>query len=123
MAADERAYDGKLAQQLDDWPALGSRSSLLLSSPSGEWARSGRSAHHQWNEAQNALILEIEAVKWKARGRDDVAGACKRGARLCFQSMQRWVRPSGEMWIVKNLVDPQKRHGYEKYSFHSQYNL
>src|SRR5205823_3636003 len=38
-------------------------------------------------------------------------------------SMQRWQRPSGELWIVKNRADPSKRFGYEGYSFHSQYNL
>jgi len=33
------------------------------------------------------------------------------------------VRPSGELWIVKNRFDPALRHGFEGYSFHSQYNL
>ena len=33
------------------------------------------------------------------------------------------MRPSGELWIVKNRMDPRVRHGYESYSFHSQYNL
>jgi hypothetical protein len=33
------------------------------------------------------------------------------------------VRPSGELWVVKNRMDPRLRHGYESYSFHSQYNL
>jgi hypothetical protein len=37
--------------------------------------------------------------------------------------MHRWRRPSGELWIVKNRMDPAVRHGYESYSFHSQYNL
>jgi hypothetical protein len=27
------------------------------------------------------------------------------------------------LWIVKNFADPTNRHGYEGYSFHSQYNL
>ena len=27
------------------------------------------------------------------------------------------------MWVVKNRMDPGLRHGYESYSFHSQYNL
>jgi hypothetical protein len=122
-ATADGAYDGKYKDELNDWLALGSLSSLLLISPSGEWTSSGRSAHHQWNEAENALILEIEAVKWKTRGRDDIAGACKRAAHLCLTSMQRWVRPSGEMWVVKNRFDPERRFGYEGYSFHSQYNL
>ncbi|MFN3421020.1 MAG: hypothetical protein ACK40X_04760 [Armatimonadota bacterium] len=40
-----------------------------------------------------------------------------------MQSVKRWVRPSGELWIVKNRFDPALRHGFEGYSFHSQYNL
>src|SRR3712207_9480052 len=52
-----------------------------------------------------------------------MAGVYKRAAHLALASMQRWVRPSGEMQIVKNWVDPAKRHAYEPYSFHSQYNL
>ena len=34
-------------------------------SPSGEWPCGGRSAKHQWNEAETALICEIEATNWK----------------------------------------------------------
>lgn len=37
--------------------------------------------------------------------------------------MFRWVRPSGEMQIVKNWMDPAQSFGYESYSGHSQYNL
>ena len=37
--------------------------------------------------------------------------------------MHKWRRPSGELCIVKNRMDPAARHGYESYSFHSQYNL
>jgi hypothetical protein len=40
-----------------------------------------------------------------------------------LQSIKRWIRPSGELWIVKNRFDPALRHGFKGYSFHSQYNL
>ena len=117
------AYDGPAKAQLERFLTLGGLSSLLLLSPQGEWPSGGRSAHHQWNEAENAAIFEINANKWKKAGRADVAASFKRAARMCLRSMMRWQRPSGEMWIVKNRAEPAQRHGFEGYSFHSQYNL
>jgi hypothetical protein len=117
------AYDGKHAQQIRDFLVLGGLSSLLMISPTGEWACGGRSAHHQWNEAENIVIFEINAVKWHNVGRDDIAGAMKRSAHLAYESMKRWQRPTGELWIVKNRAEPDTRLGYESYSSHSQYNL
>lgn len=122
MIADN-AYHGAYRQRLFDFLATGGLSTLLLLSPSGEWASGGRSAHHQWNEAEVAVICEVNARRWMGMGRPDIAGAFKRAARLALTSMRRWQRPSGEMWIVKNRADPARRHGYEGYSFHSQYNL
>jgi hypothetical protein len=119
----EGAYDGAHAQQIRDFLMLGGLSSLLMISPTGEWACGGRSAHHQWNEAENIVIFEINASKWHQLGRDDIAGAMKRSAHLAYESMKRWQRPSGEMWIVKNRAEPDTRLGYESYSSHSQYNL
>jgi hypothetical protein len=110
-------------RKLEMFLAKGGFSSLLLISPTGEWPSGGRSAQHQWNEAANAAICEINANKWKRAGRADIAQAFKRAAHLCLTSMLRWQRPSGEMWIVKNFADPARRHGFEEYSFHSQYNL
>jgi hypothetical protein len=51
------------------------------------------------------------------------ASAFKRAARMAARSVSRWVRPSGELWIVKNHYDPAVRRGFEAYSAHSQYNL
>jgi hypothetical protein len=121
--ADGAYADGKSSKKYDQILRLGGLSSLLLLSPSGEWASGGRSALHNWNEAETAVICEIEAKRWKAAGRADVAGAFKRAARLAFRSMQRWQRPSGELWIVKNHAEPDTRLGFEAYSQHSQYNL
>lgn len=117
------AYDGPQRNAVEDFLLAGGLSSLLLMSPSGEWPSGGRSAQHQWNEAQNAVIAEINAVKWKQAGRSDLAGAFKRSARMGLKSMFRWQRASGEMHIVKNFADPSTRHGFEGYGFHSQYNL
>jgi hypothetical protein len=122
MTADG-AYAGPERDAVERFLALGSFSSMLLMSPSGEWPCGGRSAHHQWNEAENAVIAEINAARWKARGRDDIAGSFKRIARLGLRSMFRWQRPSGELWIVKNFGEPADRLGFEGYGFNSQYNL
>jgi hypothetical protein len=122
MLADDACH-GAHQERLLDFLALGGLSTLLLLSPAGEWASGGRSAHHQWNEAEVAVICEVNARRWRAWGRPDVAGAFKRAAHLALTSMRRWQRPSGELWIVKNRAEPSLRHGYESYSFHSQYNL
>lgn len=109
---------------LDRTLTLGGLSTLLLLSPSGEWPCGGRSAQHQWNEAAVALVCEVNAVRWQARGRPDVAGAFKRAAHLAQASVERWQRPQGDLWIVKNRADPALRHGFEgAYSFNAQYNL
>jgi hypothetical protein len=112
-----------LCSQYEQTLSYGSLSGLLLLSPSGEWACGGRSAQHQWNEAENAEISEINAARWAKRNRADLAGSFKRAAHLALTSMKRWQRPSGELWIVKNFADPARRLGYEGYSFNSQYNL
>lgn len=117
------AYDGPHAQKVNQWLRLGGISSLLLLSPSGEWACGGRSGQHQWNEAENAVIAECNANYWHHHGNDGVAGAFKRAAHLCLTSIKRWQRPSGEFWIVKNFADPARRFAYESYSYNSQYNL
>jgi hypothetical protein len=97
--------------------------SLLMQAPNGDAPCGGRSAHHQWNEAQQAVTFESWASRFARRGDTAAAGACKRGASHSLFSIGRWTRPSGELWVVKNRLDPAARHGYESYSFHSQYNL
>lgn len=116
------AYEGKLAPTITSFLRKGSLSTLLMLSPSGEWPSGGRSALHQWNEAETILICEINANYWKTT-HPEIAGAFKRAAHLAQQSMARWQRPSGELNIVKNRFEPTARHGYEGYSHHSQYNL
>jgi hypothetical protein len=119
----EEGYRGADAARLDAWLERAAWMSLFMQSPHGEMPCGGRSAHHQWNEAQQAVTCETFARRFARRGNAVAAGAFKRAARLSLQSVGRWVRPSGELWIVKNRLDPALRHGYEVYSFHSQYNL
>jgi hypothetical protein len=116
-------YNGPRAADLAEVLRRGALTSLFMQSPTGELPTGGRSAHHQWNEAEQAVTYEIYAAKSLAGGDKEMAGVFKRAAHLALQSMQRWQRPSGEMWIVKNRADPKELHGYESYSSHSQYNL
>ncbi len=116
-------YDGAYHAELAEVLRRASLTSLFMQSPWGELPAGGRSAHHQWNEAEQCVTYEIYATKAHAAGDDKLAGIFKRAAHLAFSSMRRWVRPSGEMQIIKNWVDPAKNHAYEGYSSHSQYNL
>ena len=117
------AYQGVHAKRIESFLRTGGLSTLLLLSPTGEWACGGRSGLHNWADVQILAICEINAAHWKKQGRDDVAGAFKRAAHLAFQSVSRWQRPSGELWIIKNRAEPEQRLAYERYSNHSQYNL
>ena len=119
----DEGYRGPQAAALETVLDRGAWASLLMQSPWGELPCGGRSAHHQWNEAEQAVTCESFARRFAARGDQVAARACKRAARLSARSITRWVRPSGELWVVKNRMDPRLRHGYESYSFHSQYNL
>lgn len=116
-------YDGLHSEDLAEMLRRASITSLFIQSPTGELPTGHRSAHHQWNEAEQCVTYEIYAAKALANGDEALAAAFKRGAHLALRSMQRWQRPSGELWIVKNFVEPQARHGYMGYSAHSQYNL
>jgi hypothetical protein len=119
----DEGYRGRHAGALEELVERGAWMSLLMQAPNGDAPCGGRSAHHQWNEAQQAVTFESWASRFARRGDKAAAGACKRGAIRSVYSILRWTRPSGELWVVKNRLDPAARHGYESYSFHSQYNL
>jgi hypothetical protein len=119
----EEGYAGAHADRLRAWLEKAAWASLFMQSPHGELPCGGRSGHHQWNEAEQAVTFETFARNHARRGDLLAAGAFKRAARLSARSIGRWVRPSGELWVVKNRMDARQRHGYETYSFHSQYNL
>ncbi len=116
-------YDGPYKNELSETLRRGAITSLFMQSPWGELPAGGRSAHHQWNEAEQCVTYEIYAARALREGDAALAGIYKRAAHLALASMRRWVRPSGEMQIVKNWVDPAQNHGFAGYSSHSQYNL
>ncbi len=118
-----RGYSGAYRAELTEALRRAAITSLFMQSPIGELPAGGRSAHHQWNEAEQCVTYEIYAARARADGDAELAAYFKRGAHLALRSMFRWVRPSGEMQIVKNWMDPEQNFGYETYSGHSQYNL
>ncbi len=119
----ERGYDGAERAELEELLQRAAWTSLFMQSPLGELPTGGRSAQHQWNEAEQCVTYEIWARR-SERANDELgAKAFKRAAHLSLESVQRWVRSSGELSIVKNRFDPAVRHGFEGYSSHSQYNL
>ncbi|MGC4033455.1 MAG: hypothetical protein QM754_17335 [Tepidisphaeraceae bacterium] len=99
----DNAYDGQYKERIETFLRTGGLTSLLLLSPTGEWPTGGRSGLHNWTDVQMVAICEINATYWQKRDRADIAGAFKRAARLAFESMARWQRPSGELNIIKNL--------------------
>jgi hypothetical protein len=116
-------YRGAAHAELRHRLWAGAWTSLFMMSAAGESPTGGRSAHHVWNEAQAAALFETYATAYARSGRPAEAGAFKRAARLSLASIRRWVRPDGSLFVVKNRYPVEARHGYEKYSSHSQYNL
>jgi len=116
-------YSGPYKNELDEALRRAALTSLWMQSPWGELPAGGRSAHHQWNEAEQCVTYEIYGARALREGDAALASTYKRAAHLALASMRRWVRPSGEMQIVKNWVDPAQAHAFEGYSAHSQYNL
>ncbi len=116
-------YEGNSAAEMTEALRRGSVTSLFLQSPWGELPAGHRSANHQWNEAEQCVIYEVYGAQALKNGDAKLAGIYKRAAHLSLASMQRWVRPSGEMQIIKHWFDPAKLFAYEGYSGHSNYNL
>jgi hypothetical protein len=101
----------------------GAWTSLFMLSPFGEIPTGGRSAQHIWNEASAVVTYETYAAQYARKGRMDEAGAFKRAAHLAAKSIERWLKPNGTGFVVKNRFPIEAHHGYERYSAQSQYNL
>ncbi len=115
-------YDGPHAMALRDALGRGAFTSLFVQSLTGEWPGIGRSGHHVWGDAALAAAYEL-ACRQFLPGEPMLAGACKRGARLAAESVSRWRRKAGDLFIVRNRFEPDERHGFESYSNHINYNL
>ncbi len=118
----EGGYNEEFAAQLRETLVKGALTALFVQSPVGEWPGVGRSAQHTWNDAALAAAYEWAAVALKT-DEPRLAAACKRGAHLALQAIQPFIRPSGDLWIVRNRFDPAERHGFEEYSVHTSDNL
>jgi hypothetical protein len=97
--------------------------SLFIQSPFGELPTGYRSSHHIWNEAQQVTVFEIYASAYAEAGMALEAGIFKRAARLSLASIRNWIRPDGSGYVVKNRYPIEAKHGYEKYTAHTCYNL
>lgn len=123
LAGGYRRGNPERRARLLDWLQRGEWTSALTQTASGGIPPGWRSSEHVWNDAALVALGEVAAARY-ARGRRPVAaGLFRRVATLAFRSMLQWQRPSGELCIVKNHIDPAERHGYETYSFHSSYGL
>ena len=116
-------YRSFMHSSLRDVMWRGAWTSLFTQSPFGESPTGHRSSHHIWNEAQQAVIFEIYATAYAKAGKMAEAGAFKRAANLSLASIKQWIRPDGSGYVVKNRYPIEAKHGYEKYSKHSCYNM
>lgn len=101
----------------------GAWTSLFMQSPTGELPTGYRSSQHIWNEAEEAVLFEIYASEYAKIGRLDEAGAFKRAARLALRAIKDWIRDDGTGYVVKNRYPIEARHGFERYTYHTCYNL
>ncbi|QBG47594.1 hypothetical protein EGM51_09370 [Verrucomicrobia bacterium S94] len=119
----EKGYDSYVYSTYRDILWRGAWTSLLMQSPFGELPAGHRSSHHIWNEAEQAVVFEIYAAAYAKAGKKAEAGAFKRAANLSLASVKSWIRPDGTGYVVKNRYPIEAKHGYERYSKHSCYNL
>lgn len=119
----DQGYEGKHREVYMEILWKGAWMSLFMQSPTGELPTGYRSSHHIWNEAEQAMIFEYYAKQYSQAGLERLAGAFKRGAMLSLQNIKGWIRPDGSGYIVKNKFPIEEKHGYERYSVHTCYNM
>jgi hypothetical protein len=116
-------YDGPERGLLQEMLRRGALTMLFTMSTTGESPFGGRSNQQNFNEATAALLFEYEAARLKQEGKDELAGAFKRAARLALQSVRRWLdlRP---VRFTKNGFPPSSQHGRQQgYGFYGVYSL
>lgn len=116
-------YKGKQALKMRDNLWKGAWTSLFMQSPFGELPTGYRSSHHIWNEAEQCVVFEIYASAYARLGKNKEAGTFKRAAMLSLNSINQWIREDGSGYIVKNRFPIENKHGYERYSVHTCYNM
>ena len=119
-----RGYDGPFAKKLETALRLGQLTSLFLQMPNGALYSGGRSSHHLWGDALQALCFEAACRHMvDDPAQHALAGVFKRAARRAYGAVDACRLPSGEFSVVRNRAPYSQQHGYERYSSHSQYNL
>ena len=101
----DEGYRGRHAGALEELVERGAWMSLFMQSPWGELPCGGRSAHHQWNEAQQAVTFESWASRFAKRGDPRRPEPASRAALRVQTSMHRWAPAVGR------TVDRQEPHG------------
>ena len=119
----KRGYRGSHSDSLRKLVWKGAWTSLFMQSPYGELPTGYRSSHHIWNEAEQCVIFEIYASEYADLGQVREASIFKRAAMLSLSSVSKWIREDGSGYIVKNRYPIGSRHGYERYSVHTCYNM
>ena len=115
-------YSGPESRDIEANCLRGAMSALFFQDPNGEYAASGRSAQHIWNEAALAYTSEWAAARLKNE-RPLIAQALRRAAQLGLASMEEWRRDDGSFHILKNRFFDEEREGFEQYSVSTTYNL
>lgn len=116
-------YEGKYRSFFDEMLRRGGLTTLLYLSSTGEAPYGGRSNQQNFNEATISVICEYEARRYKALGKDMLAGAFKRAARLAALSVKRWLELT-PIRFTKNEFPPATQHGREQhYGLYAVYSL
>ncbi len=119
-------YTGPSSKEIEEIVRRGSRTSLLLQSPSGQCPPNGRTDNHVFNDILYMAIFHAMSRDALSLGDRRLAGQYVRAANLAFQSIQRWRRHDanwdGSFYITKNHFDPAERIGYQPASQWGNYS-
>lgn len=113
-------YDGSHRAELEQNLRKAAKRTLLMQSVTGELPFGGRSNQFLHNEADIAAICEYEAVRCKAEGDMEAAGAYKAAAQLAVDSIRKWWRENPDHHI-KNYYPIYSMEGCEKYAYYDKY--
>ncbi len=116
-------YDGEHATWVDDAVRKGALAGLFTQSATGQVPFGGRSNQFHFQEAMFAGICEMEARRWLAKGRPEIAGAYKRAARRAAMVTRRWILDMDPFRQTKNAFAPLARHGVDSGGEYSCYGL
>lgn len=101
----------------------GNLTTLFYTSPNGSAPFGGRSAEFIFKEAMICFLCEWEARQRSQEGDHRFAGAFKRQARLCAQSILPWIMEMKPFRNSRNEFPPEEGWGNDPYGYYSVYSL